>query len=173
MNVEIKGYPMEFNLQKLAKCSDLIYFDGPLLSHFIDGTGDNYLLYWLESDERFNRWMIVRTTAFQLQSYMAKRITLRDVILNPCDSFVFVTDIDDSMNCSNTQCVPLANIPTEYLPDDDSFYAFRIENATEYSTLYNPKLLSFFLRQLIGQSVMSDMPINYFAHPTSTSSSII
>lgn len=51
MNIEINGYPMEFNLQKLMKCSDLIYFDGPLLSHYIDDSGDNYLLYWLESDE--------------------------------------------------------------------------------------------------------------------------
>lgn len=155
MKTEIFGFPMEFNLQKLTKCSDLIYFDGPLLSHYIDDAGDNYLLYWLESDEKCNRWMIVRTTMLQVQSYVSKLVSLRDVILNPCDTFVFVTDIDDELHCHNTKCVPLKSIPNEYLPAEDSFYAFQMENVTVYPTLYNPQLFKVFLRQFIGQNLMS------------------
>ena len=178
MNIEINGYPMEFNLQKLMKCSDLIYFDGPLLSHYIDDSGDNYLLYWLESDEKCNRWMIVRTTMSQIQDYTAKLVSLRDVILNPCDTFVFVTDIDNDLNCQNTKCVPLKSIPDEYLPDKDSFYAFQMENVTVYPTLYNPQLFKVFLRQFLGQNIMSSITCDIpnlscsFSAPTKKTSAI-
>ena len=168
MNIEINGYPMEFNLQKLVKCADLICFDGPLLSHYIDDTGDSYLLYWLESDENYNRWMIVRTTIQQIQNYTAKMVSLRDIILNPCDTFVFVTDIDDDIHCHNTKCVPLKSIPNEYLPDQDSFYAFQMENVTVYPTLYNPQLFKVFQRQFIGQNLMSNITYDIQKFPCPT-----
>ena len=32
------------NFDKFKKVADLIYFDGPLLSHYVTNKGDNYLL---------------------------------------------------------------------------------------------------------------------------------
>lgn len=154
MMTEVKGYPIDFDVSRLAKCSDLIYFDGPLLSHYIDEYGDNYLMYWLEADDTYNRWMIVRTSITQIHRYTAKEITLREVILHPCDSFVWITNIDDELRCHHTQCVPIANLPEQYLPDEDSMYEFSIENCTELSTIYNVKNLYFILRQVAGEEVI-------------------
>lgn len=146
---------MEFDYHRLARCSDLIYFDGPLLSHFMDEYGDNYLMYWLEADGKYNRWMIIRTSITQIQNYIEKKITLREVILHPCDSFVWITDIDDALDCHNTQCVPLNMIPEAYLPEKDSLYEFQVENQTELSSIYNPRSLYYIMmRQIAGKEVL-------------------
>ena len=38
------------NFDKFKKVADLIYFDGPLLSHYVTNKGDNYLFYWIDQD---------------------------------------------------------------------------------------------------------------------------
>ena len=49
------------NFDKFKKVADLIYFDGPLLSHYVTNKGDNYLFYWIDQDDTNNRWMFIRT----------------------------------------------------------------------------------------------------------------
>ena len=66
----IKGLPTIFNPKRLNKVSDLIYFDGPFLSHFVSERGDNYLYYWVDTDDEYNRWLIIRTDIFTIQKYL-------------------------------------------------------------------------------------------------------
>ena len=74
-----KGYNMNFDIKNLIKVSDLIFFDGPLLSHYISQRGENYLFYWVDVDDIANRWLIIRTDIFTIQEYLDKKITLYDV----------------------------------------------------------------------------------------------
>lgn len=46
----INGFSINFDFSKLIKVADLIYHDGPLLSHYVSNKGENYLFYWVDVD---------------------------------------------------------------------------------------------------------------------------
>ena len=52
---KIKGYDIQFDFSHFRRIADLIAFEGPLLSHYVSDKGDDYLFYWVESDENANR----------------------------------------------------------------------------------------------------------------------
>ena len=130
-----KGYNMNFDIKNLIKVSDLIFFDGPLLSHYISQRGENYLFYWVDVDDIANRWLIIRTDIFTIQEYLDKKITLYDVITNPNDGFVYLIDIDDDTNFSNCQIVQISQLPDDYIPAEDSFYNFVLRDDINLSAI--------------------------------------
>lgn len=69
---KINGYDLPFDLGKLKHKIDLIEQDGPLLSLYYNDRGDYYLLYWLDCDDRENRWMILRVDINSLYDYLNK-----------------------------------------------------------------------------------------------------
>lgn len=121
---KIKGYEIPFDIKALKHKADLIEQNGPLLSLYYNGKGDYYLFYWLDCDDRANRWMILRVSVESLYQYLSKQITLYEVIDHPADNFVWVTDIDGSGMQVGTRALPVANIPTDYLPTMDSWFDF-------------------------------------------------
>lgn len=104
---DIKGYRfIGFDLNSLTLIADLIYFDGPLLSHYISEQGDNYLFYWVDSDEECNRWMIIKVSLSTIQDYVNKKITLCNVIRDRADKTVYMVDLDnDLMNHGLYLCI--------------------------------------------------------------------
>ena len=50
----INGFSINFDFSKLIKVADLIYYDGPLLSHYVSNKGENYLFYWVDVDNEYN-----------------------------------------------------------------------------------------------------------------------
>ena len=68
--------------------------------------------------------MILRISVESLYQYLSKQITLLQVIDNPADNFVWVTDIDSNGKQINTKAIPVAKIPTDYLPAEDSWFEF-------------------------------------------------
>lgn len=124
---QINGINIERNFHEFIKVSDLIYFDGPLLSHFVSPAGDDYLFYWCDVDDNFNRWIVVRTNTHIIEEYISRRITLKDVITTPIDGVLFVVDIDDNIQYRNIILTQPTNLPLEYIPNDDSYYDFEIE----------------------------------------------
>lgn len=133
---KIEGLPILFSIQKLAKVSDLIYFDGPLLSHYRNSIGDNYILYWVDADDVLNRWMIIRVGFVSIDKYVNKKITLFELIQSSLDSCVIMTDISSDFIQSGTYYIPINAIPDDYLPEVDSYYEFDpIYNHNEYEHL--------------------------------------
>lgn len=49
--IQLRGIESKFSTNDLRKVADLIYFDGPFLSHYVSKSGDNYLSYWVDCDE--------------------------------------------------------------------------------------------------------------------------
>lgn len=121
---KIKGYNIPFDISKLKLRSNLIEQDGPLLSLYYNDKGDYYLFYWLDCDDEANRWMILRVDIKTLYEYLDKDKTLLQVIKNSPDSFVWITDIDNNGIQVDTQALPFASIPSDYLPDEDSWFEF-------------------------------------------------
>ena len=121
MVVEIKGIKLDtFPLKNLTKVADLIYFDGPLLSHFKNEYGDNYFYYWCDVNENFNRWLIFRVADKSLNGYLSGAISLRELIEKPSDGFVYLVDIDDDLEFHNLQMVQ--DLSDDYLPEADSYF---------------------------------------------------
>lgn len=121
---ELKGYDIPFDIKTLKHRADLIEQDGPLLSLYYNGKGDVYLFDWLGCDDKANRWMILRVSVESLYQYLSKQITLLQVIGNPADNFVWVTDIDAHGEQIGTKALPVANVPADYFPDEDSWFEF-------------------------------------------------
>ena len=103
----INGFNFNFDFSKLIKVADLIYFDGPLLSHYMSDKGENYLFHWADADDEYNRWLVLRTDILSIKQYLDKKINLRSLIMEPNDGFVFSVDIDDNLNYTNIKVVPV------------------------------------------------------------------
>ena len=119
----ISGFTIQFDFGKLTKVSDLIYFDGPLLSHYMSSKGENYLFYWVDVDEIYNRWLVVRTDIVTIQQYLDKKISLYTVMSTPNDGFLYMVDIDANASYHNIQLIQVDSLPEDYLPGQDSLYA--------------------------------------------------
>lgn len=120
----LDGYNIPFDFDGFVQMSDLIYYDSPLLSHFVSKTGKDYLFYWVDIDEKFNRWMFFRVTPTVIQSYLDKKLSLREIICGLEEGFVSFVEIDDEANFLNTKIVKISSIPEEYLPSSQSYYCF-------------------------------------------------
>lgn len=119
------------NFDKFKKVADLIYFDGPLLSHYVTNKGDNYLFYWIDQDDTNNRWMFIRTDYDNIQKYTNKKQTLRNVLSSPLDDIVYTVDIDEEGNHHNFQAHSIEDLPEDYLPTEDSYYEFEPEDVNK------------------------------------------
>lgn len=122
--INIEGFQINFDFSKFRCIADLIYFDGPFLSHYVSDKGDDYLFYWVDGDETDNRWLVIRVNLPDLQRYIAHEIPLRDIVVNPNDGYVYMIDVDDNLNYHNIKLLQPQNLPEDYLPSMDSFYEF-------------------------------------------------
>lgn len=133
--ITIRGKEILKDFSCFIKVSDLIYFDGPLLSHFISPNGENYLFYWCDVDDSYNRWIIFRTDIFTIQKYIGKEISLKEIIANPIDGFVYIADIDKDINYNRIQLLLANEIPEEYIPNDNSYFDFEVKDSISLAGL--------------------------------------
>ncbi len=121
----IEGIRLEnFWLTDLRRVADLIYYDGPILSHFKNNQGDDYLYCWSDADEIYNRWLIFRVSRQSLNKYLTRQLSLRELMLNSADRFLHCIDIDDRFQYHHPCLVFPTNLPAIYLPEPDSYYNF-------------------------------------------------
>ena len=120
----VEGYDIQYDFSSFRKIADLIYFDGPLLSHFVSSKGDDYLFYWVDRDNSDNRWLVLRVNLANLQKYIGKEATLRELIENPNDGYLYSVDVSNDVTYHNVRLVQPSALPDEYLPEEDSYYAF-------------------------------------------------
>ena len=137
---KIKGFEIQFDFSNFKKIADLINFEGPLLSHFVSSKGDDYLFYWVDRDSTDNRWLVLRVSLASLQRYMAGDLSLRELIENPNDGYLYQVDVDDSIRYHDVLLVQPADLPEEYLPATDSYYAFEPIPAADASELMTYEL---------------------------------
>ena len=120
----IEGYNITYDFGSFKKMADLIYFDGPLLSHYVSAKGDDYLFYWVDGDEQDNRWLVLRVSLASLQKYVAGDVTLRELIETPNDGYLYSVDVDNDLHYHHVRLVQPSALPEDYLPEADSYYAF-------------------------------------------------
>jgi len=112
--------------KKLKKITDLINFEGPVLSHFKDEYGKNILFYWVDNDDKLNRWIIFQITEQQLYGYLLKKDSLRDIFEYPFNDIFYTVDIGDKLEYTNINQIFKDSLNNEYLPESTSIYDFEI-----------------------------------------------
>lgn len=133
--IQIQGIKGILSLNELTKVSDLIYFDGPFLSHYIHSSGDNYLSYWVDCDDNMQRWLVFRIGITFLQKYVEKKMSLLDVFRQIDEGFVYLIDVDSKGQATQPLIVFLDKLPNDYFPDSDSFYDFSLERESDVESL--------------------------------------
>lgn len=160
----INGFNIKFDFSKLIKVADLIYFDGPLLSHYMSEKGENYLFHWVDSDDEYNRWVVLRTDIISIQNYLERKINLRSLTVEANDGFVYSVDIDDDLNYTNIKVVPIEALPDDYIPSEESFYTFKVEDDIDLSALSKKYSSGILEIHISGNDVRyGSMPFNKFA----------
>lgn len=106
----------------LIRMEDIIYLDGPILTHYLDGNGRDILFYWVDFSESVNRWLVFNIENNELFNYLSGGISLQSLIKEIVTPFVFLVDLDEMGNYSNCIILDSFNIPANYIPGDDSFY---------------------------------------------------
>jgi len=120
----IEGFNIDYDFSAFRKIADLIYFEGPLLSHYVSSKGEDYLFYWVDRDDCDNRWLVMRVSLANLQKYIGKEMTLRELIATPNDGYLYTVDVDNNVRYHNVKLVQPSALPDDYLPETDSYYAF-------------------------------------------------
>ena len=119
---EILGIEIDNLGFSLIKLGDLLYHEGPLLSHFVDknDTNRHFLYKWVECDDEFNRWLVFQVTKENFVNFFCEEKTLRELInSNP---YVFFIEIDDDLNEKKITVTQKNGIPKQYLPSVDAYF---------------------------------------------------
>lgn len=101
---------------------DLLYHEGPLLSHFVNSSNPNehYFYKWSDCDEICNRWLIFKVTLENLTSFFKGNLTLLHLIQK--NKSVYFVDFDTNINEVNAFNCPVQKIPDDYLPSERSYF---------------------------------------------------
>lgn len=129
---QLKGYKLNklpISIGSLKKISDLIEFEGPILSHFIDEKSKNYLFYWVDHDNNSNRWLIWKIDKIQLYNYLRHQASLKELMLECNKDFVYSVDIDNAFDYKNVHAIDLNEIIEQYVPDEEEYYTYQIPQA--------------------------------------------
>ena len=149
---KINGISINFSLLRdLVKVSDLIYFEGPLLSHFQSKSGEHYLYYWVDADDIYNRWLIFRVSYDRLQLYLNGTVSLFQLIQDLDNNFIFKADIDNDLKYHSIELLYTYELPPNYLPQESSFY-----NQKNTTTINELKGYSKILNQGIFQAYFNN-----------------
>ncbi|MBL7785004.1 MAG: hypothetical protein JNM36_03805 [Chitinophagales bacterium] len=142
---------LDFNPQKIG---DLLYYEGPLLSHFQDASKPNehYFYRWVDNDDEANRWLIFKATSQDLVKFFNKQFSELDLIAQ--NNAVTFLDLDDNLNSLGIYICAFENIPNDYLPSQKTFfeasryepYALELKNKLEHSLKEDSILLQLLSR---------------------------
>lgn len=102
---------------------DLIYYEGAMLSHFIDRDDKHthYFYKWSDVEiNQFNRWMIFKVSEIDLYSFFNKELNLLDLIYK--NDKVYFIDTDDNIEVIAAYEYKVDDIPDDYLPSTNSYY---------------------------------------------------
>ena len=81
-----------------------------------------YLYYWCDSDENFNRWMLLRVSETDLIRLVNRLIPIDPVIPKGCqDDFVYIVDMDNDCKQRAIKIISINAVPEMYSPVQGTF----------------------------------------------------
>lgn len=128
--IKIESLPLPIpNFNEFTAICDLVYYDGPFLTHYISPDETHFLFYWVDINDDINTWIAFPVTLSSIYSYLDKQKTLRDLFLNSIGGIAYYLDVDSEINYISQSVFSVNSAPLEVLPPENSFYPFvRMEN---------------------------------------------
>lgn len=123
----------------LAKFADLVYYDGPLLSHYINRSNNkNYLFNWVDNDTEYNRWLVIEVTLAHLFDYLTDTRTLHDIINQGYNDKLLIIDTNAAGVFISGKLILASELHPEYTPEFDSYFGIKdvLESIPQYVTLF-------------------------------------
>ena len=133
-----------FPYPNFKKVSDLINYDGPILSHFQYNEKD-ILYLWVDNSDTHNRWLVFEVSRDSFVNYLYKEINLKTLITSNQQDFLLLTDINESLKHEFNNLISKDFLPKVYLPTEKSYFDYPIPNVYAIDTpknLYSHALLS-------------------------------
>lgn len=131
--IGLAGYRIDrLPFEKLEKVQDILYADGPILSHYSTSRGKDILFYWVDFDEICNRWLTWETSKKDLFDYLSGGISLFQYLSERCPEYLFIIDIDANNQHKNAVMLNSYAIPEEYYPNEDSYFTLGLPTFYDY-----------------------------------------
>jgi hypothetical protein len=130
MNLEDKMIDLSFPAiqnamewkESLDKVYDLSYYDGPLVSHFVDSKKENVIFHWIDVDHNSNRWLTYSVYDQDLLLFLKGELSYLNLIKR-CFDIWRIIDIGDNLTINNAfRIVRFEQIPKEYLPEKEAYF---------------------------------------------------
>lgn len=132
--IDINGHNIDnLPFEGLRKVSNLIEFDGPLLSHYKDKFDNSILFYWVDNNSEFNRWVVWQVKEDNLIFYLSGSVPLSGIFPEN-NNFVYVVDIDRLIQYKNIVNLYVTDLPFNYKPEADSYFKFELPEIYEEKT---------------------------------------
>ena len=119
---DVKGLKINHLDFQPFKMGDFLYYEGPLLSHFIDknNPNDHYFYRWVDFDDAGHRWLIFKASDKDIKAFLNKNMSLWQMITQK--STVTLVDFDDDLNKKQILVVAVSELPNTYLPSEKSYF---------------------------------------------------
>ena len=104
------------------RTGDLMYYDGPLLTHFVDENNIDYLYDWVDCDSIHNRWLIQQTPKESLLKYLSGQISNEEYM--KLTTKLYLLDIDKDVNKTGLYLVEYDELTDDYKYTNASTYNY-------------------------------------------------
>ena len=111
---------------KLEKLGDLLYEEGPILSHFTNDRNEDFLFSWVDENTKSHRWMLFKVSYQQLHQFFQQQLTLFDLTQSALDGIVHFININNNLDYNNITISTVQDIPRPYLPSKKSYYKISV-----------------------------------------------
>jgi hypothetical protein len=124
----------KININDLTNVGDLIFFDGPLMSLFMDKQKSRFFIFdWVKTNEQFNQWIAYQVPLSYVADFMEGALSHRDLLRNSLKNEFILIDIDDDLNYFQLQFLRFEELPSSYLPQENTY--FSIKDCPDFSTI--------------------------------------
>jgi hypothetical protein len=107
--------------------------DIPLLCHYKDGRNNDILTYIVEINDDSAVSLIWRATERNIFGYLNNKISLLELITDKDKEFLYLTNSNPTdLNTEPVTMFSIEDIPSEYLPNANSYYGFPIPDRYDF-----------------------------------------
>ena len=118
----MKAIPTSDFQNQFQKLGDLLWFEGPILSHFIDGKKEDYFIFWTDQLTDCNRWLLFKVSEYGLRMFFFKKKSVRELFLDTPAGAAWMVEIDTDANWRQHNSVDVRALPADLLPGEKSFF---------------------------------------------------
>ena len=119
---QLKGESVVLRQEDFKKLGEFLYYEGSLLSHFVNAKNEDFIMKWVGEKTGFHRWLLFKTNYELLHRFFKGEISDRELVIQNPEEHVYFLDIDQDINWENIIKVKIADLSVDYLPLPDSFY---------------------------------------------------